>query len=82
VELLEIDGIFPAPYLARAHWVAMERWDVLRRSDLEARLRSARALIEENLPKRTREVLAMTPAERRKLIAASKKVPRKQGRPR
>jgi predicted DNA-binding protein (MmcQ/YjbR family) len=30
-ELLEIDGIFPAPYLARAHWVAMERWNALRK---------------------------------------------------
>src|SRR5437868_9206071 len=29
-ELLEIDGIFPAPYLARAHWVALERWNALR----------------------------------------------------
>src|SRR6201992_2030951 len=41
-ELLEVDGIFPAPYLARAHWVAMERWDVLRTSEMEARLRAAR----------------------------------------
>ena len=23
-ELLETDGVFPAPYLARAHWVAIE----------------------------------------------------------
>src|ERR1700743_3278582 len=36
-ELLEIDGVFPAPYLARAHWVAMERWNALRTSELEGR---------------------------------------------
>jgi predicted DNA-binding protein (MmcQ/YjbR family) len=72
-ELLEIDGIFPAPYLARAHWVAMKRWDVLRKSELEARLQGARDIVEAKLPKRTRDVLAMPATERRKLIAARKK---------
>jgi predicted DNA-binding protein (MmcQ/YjbR family) len=81
-ELLEIDGIFPAPYLARAHWVAVERWDVLRKSELEARLRAARELIEAKLPKRTRDVLAMGPAERRKLIAARKKELARRGKSR
>jgi predicted DNA-binding protein (MmcQ/YjbR family) len=28
-ELVERDGLFPAPYLARAHWVAVERWNTL-----------------------------------------------------
>lgn len=28
-ELVEMEGIFPAPYLARAHWVAVESWDTL-----------------------------------------------------
>jgi predicted DNA-binding protein (MmcQ/YjbR family) len=81
-ELLEIDGIFPAPYLARAHWVAVERWDVLRKSELEARLRAARELIEAKLPKRTRDVLAMGPAERRKLVAARKKELARRGKSR
>lgn len=72
-ELLEIDGIFPAPYLARAHWVALERWDVLRKSELEARLRSAREIIEAKLPKRTRDVLAMPAAAKRRLVAARRK---------
>jgi predicted DNA-binding protein (MmcQ/YjbR family) len=81
-ELLEIDGIFPAPYLARAHWVAMERWSALRASDLEARLRAARDIIEAKLPKRTRDVLAMPPGDRRKLIAARKKELAKRGKQR
>jgi predicted DNA-binding protein (MmcQ/YjbR family) len=25
-ELLETEGVFPAPYLARAHWVAIRHW--------------------------------------------------------
>lgn len=81
-DLLEIDGILPAPYLARAHWVAMERWNALRTSELEARLRAARNLVEAKLPKRTREVLAMPIGERRKLIAARKKELAKQGKQR
>jgi predicted DNA-binding protein (MmcQ/YjbR family) len=79
-ELLEIDGIFPAPYLARAHWVALERWNVLRRSELEVRLRSAREIIEAKLPKRTRDALAMPPAGLRKLIGTRKKELAKRSR--
>jgi predicted DNA-binding protein (MmcQ/YjbR family) len=81
-ELLEIDGIFPAPYLARAHWVAMERWNALRKADLEARLRAARDIVEAKLPKRTRDVLAMPAAERRKLITARQKELTKHGKQR
>jgi predicted DNA-binding protein (MmcQ/YjbR family) len=81
-ELLEIDGIFPAPYLARAHWVAMERWNALRTSELQARLRAARDIVEAKLPKRTRDVLALPIDERRKLIAARKKELAKQGKQR
>ena len=81
-ELLEIDGILPAPYLARAHWVAMERWNALRTGELEARLRAARDLVEAKLPKRTRDVLAMPIGERRKLIAARKKDLAKRGKQR
>jgi len=79
-ELLEIDGIFPAPYLARAHWVAMERWNAWRVSELQARLRAARDIVEAKLPKRTRDVLAMPSSERRKLIAARRKELAKQGK--
>jgi predicted DNA-binding protein (MmcQ/YjbR family) len=79
-ELLEIDGIFPAPYLARAHWVAMARWNALRTSELEARLRAARDIVEAKLPKRTRDVLAMPIGERRKLIAARRKKLAKKGK--
>jgi predicted DNA-binding protein (MmcQ/YjbR family) len=81
-ELLEIDGIFPAPYLARAHWVAVERWNALRKADLEARLREARDIVEAKLPKHTRDVLAMPAAERRKLIAARQKELVKRGKQR
>jgi predicted DNA-binding protein (MmcQ/YjbR family) len=81
-ELLEIDGISPAPYLARAHWVAMERWNALRTRELEARLRAARDIVEAKLTKRTRTMLAMPAGERRKLIAARRKELAEQGKQR
>ncbi len=72
-ELVEIDGVFPAPYFARAHWVAVERWNTLPTAELKELLRHARNLVYEKLPKRTRAVLAMPPAEKKKLIAARRK---------
>jgi predicted DNA-binding protein (MmcQ/YjbR family) len=73
-ELLEVDGVIPAPYLARAHWVAVERWDAFRPREWQEHLQRARDLVEAKLPKRTRDVLAMSAAERKKIIAARKKL--------
>jgi predicted DNA-binding protein (MmcQ/YjbR family) len=63
-DLLEREGFSPAPYLARAHWVAVESWSTLRVSEWEEHLRAAHAIVFAKLPKRTREAL---------LSAASKK---------
>ena len=73
-ELLEIEGIIPAPYMAKAYWVTVERWDVLRQREFEDDLRRAHTLIYEKLPKRTKAVLAMPDKERHKLIRERKKV--------
>ncbi len=70
-ELLENEGVVPAPYLARAHWVAVERWGVFRASEWQSELEAAHALVYAKLPKRTRDVLAMPEAKR--LIAERKK---------
>ena len=73
-ELLEIEGISASPYLARAHWVTIERWDVLRSREIEDELGRAHALIYEKLPKRTKTVLAMPEKERAKHIRERRKV--------
>jgi predicted DNA-binding protein (MmcQ/YjbR family) len=73
-ELLEDEGIRPAPHLARAHWVAMERWNALRPREVEEELCRAHALIYEKLPKRTKTVLALPDKERAKLIRERKKL--------
>ena len=73
-ELLEIDGIRPAPHLARAFWVALERWDALRPREIEQELARAHALIYNKLPKRTRAALALPEKERAQLIRERKKL--------
>lgn len=56
-ELLEIEGILPAPYLARAKWVALAEWNVFRKNELEELLRQAHARVFEKLPKKVKAAL-------------------------
>ena len=56
-ELIERDGIKPAPYVARYHWVALERFDALGKRELESLLRTAYELIRDKLPKKVRDQL-------------------------
>ncbi|HEX3987000.1 MAG TPA: MmcQ/YjbR family DNA-binding protein [Acidobacteriaceae bacterium] len=72
-ELVEREGVVPAPYLARAYWVALERWTTLPATELKELLRAARAMVYEKLPKRTKAVLAVAPGERKKPIAARRR---------
>jgi predicted DNA-binding protein (MmcQ/YjbR family) len=73
-ELLENDGVIPAPYMARIFWVALTRWDAMPARDLLSLLAQARDHVYEKLPKRTKDILAMPPAVRRKLIAERRKL--------
>ncbi|MDX6559091.1 MAG: hypothetical protein QOF72_2140, partial [Blastocatellia bacterium] len=60
-ELIEEDGIVPAPYVARYHWVALERFNALSEKELKALLRTAYDQVLEKLPKRARADLATPP---------------------
>jgi predicted DNA-binding protein (MmcQ/YjbR family) len=73
-ELLENEGIVASPYLAKAYWVTLERWNALRPREIEEELRRAHDLIFEKLPKRTKALLALPEDERKKVIAERKKV--------
>ena len=77
-ELCELEDLFPAPYLARAGWVAARNWSALRTREWEAELTAAHARVFERLTPRTHAVLDL-PAkargeaieERRKKLAAN-----------
>ena len=64
-ELLEREGIWPAPYAARIYWVAAERWSVFRNAEWQAEWTEAYALTSAKLTPRTRAVLALAKPKRR-----------------
>ncbi len=63
-ELVEIEGIIPAPYMARNHWVAMIELDGLRQTEVKELIRQSYELILEKLPKKTRVGLGAAPNAR------------------
>ena len=72
-ELTERPGIVPAPYLARAKWVAIETPNVLDVAEVATLLQTSYDLVVAKLPRRTQENLASAkPAKRKKLVARPK----------
>jgi predicted DNA-binding protein (MmcQ/YjbR family) len=64
-ELTEIDGVIPAPYMARNFWIALERWDALRRSEIEELVRESYKLVLAKLPKKKQAELSAKPAKKK-----------------
>ena len=61
-ELVEIDGIIPAPYMARNHWVAMLDMNALRQPEIKELIEGSYQMILEKLPKKTQAALQAKPA--------------------
>jgi predicted DNA-binding protein (MmcQ/YjbR family) len=65
-ELVEIEGIIPAPYMARNHWVAIIEMDALRQTEIKELIQNSYRLVLEKLPKKKQaELSAKTPAKAR-----------------
>src|SRR5277367_2718294 len=92
-ELTERQNIIPAPYMARASYVALQTRDALSAEELASLLRESYELVVAKLPKKTRELLASgvsvgaplarpktRTAARKKILkkSASKSAPRKK----
>ncbi len=60
LDLLKIEGVVPAPYLARAHWVALQHWQALPMADLLQELTAAIEYVFDRLPPRVQR-LQQTP---------------------
>jgi predicted DNA-binding protein (MmcQ/YjbR family) len=56
-ELTERPGIIPAPYLARAKWIALASHDALSAEELAPLLRASYDLVVAKLPRKTRDSL-------------------------
>ena len=57
-ELTERPGVQPAPYLARAKWIALESPDALPTEEVAGLLRESYELVLRKLPRKTRETIA------------------------
>ena len=79
-ELTERAGVIPAPYLARAQWVALETKDALPPDELATLLRESYDLVVAKLPAKTRNLIAGNLASRRstpKCITTAANQPKK-----
>jgi predicted DNA-binding protein (MmcQ/YjbR family) len=60
-ELVEVEGIIPAPYMARNHWVAMLDMNALRQPEIKELIQESYQLILAKLPKKTQSELQAKP---------------------
>jgi predicted DNA-binding protein (MmcQ/YjbR family) len=58
-ELVEVDGIIPAPYMARNHWVSIVDLNALRQPEIKELIRNSYQLVMAKLPKKTQTALAL-----------------------
>ena len=80
LELTERPGIIPAPYLARAKWIAIETPNVLSAAEVATLLRASYHLVVEKLPRRARENLtSIKPVARGKKFAGRLKTGKRRG---
>ena len=77
-ELTERPGIIPAPYLARARWVALESRDALASSELAPLLRASYDLVVAKLPRKARESLAVSKPDTASARKRVRKAPSKK----
>jgi len=68
-DLIERDGIIPAPYMARNKWVKLETLDALGDRELKTLINNSYEMILSKLPKKTQAELGAAP----KSIAARKR---------
>jgi predicted DNA-binding protein (MmcQ/YjbR family) len=59
-ELVEVEGIIPAPYMARNHWVSVTDMEPFRQSELKEHIQNSYQLVLGKLPKKTQAKLTAT----------------------
>src|SRR3954452_12023903 len=64
-ELIEVEGIIPAPYMARSHWVMLERFDALRDAEIKKHVKQSYELVVAKLPKKVQQRLSATSAKKK-----------------
>jgi predicted DNA-binding protein (MmcQ/YjbR family) len=72
-ELVEMEGIIPAPYMARNHWVAILDMDALRQPEMKELIQSSYQLVLEKLPKKTQAGLGAAVSSKPKAVVVKSK---------
>src|SRR5213080_3259768 len=75
-ELVEVEGVIPAPYMARNHWVALERYSALPWRELQERITRSYELVKATLPKKLQAALSagsIKPQARKRRAASAEK---------
>jgi predicted DNA-binding protein (MmcQ/YjbR family) len=70
-DLLEREGFIPAPYLARAHWIAALHWDAFTPAEWKSELLGAHAIVAAKLAPKTRRLLAAPAATKKRARKSS-----------
>lgn len=58
IELLEIEGVIPAPYMARAGWISVREMKAVNAAEIKQGIRASYDYYFAKLPKKTRVMLA------------------------
>jgi predicted DNA-binding protein (MmcQ/YjbR family) len=72
-ELIEIEGVAPAPYMARNKWVMMKRLDAIADRELKTLIKNSYEMIFAKLPRKTQAELGMIKDAARTPRSAKKK---------
>lgn len=58
-EMIECEGIIPAPYLARNNWICLQKANRLKLSELKGLIRDSYKIVSEKLPKKIKEQIKL-----------------------
>ncbi len=76
-ELTERDGIVPAPYAARYHWVAIQKPNALAQAEIKRLIKDSYEMVKAKLTRKVQTQLGQTPpAKPRRQARPAKKVRR------
>jgi predicted DNA-binding protein (MmcQ/YjbR family) len=56
-EMIELDGIIPAPYMARNKWVSLQRFDALSDGEVKSLIKNSYEMVFAKLPKKVQAEL-------------------------
>lgn len=72
-ELTERDGVIPAPYAARYHWVLLEHLDALPTPEIKQLIAESYQMVFDKLPGKTKQRLAKPVSAKKKLTPRKRK---------